>query len=264
MKKEFKQELPKWYEDLSDKKLILTNDIDSLLSCYVLGLSQGCEIQGFYSFKEMYFTNPKDNTGYIGVDLDAVRPKAKIFGNHVTYFENDNAISLNRGITRANYSKKFAGSTLITIMSLYDYDLKEFTTEQLEVLISIDTAFKQYFFSSSTFKRYYADILEYPEFIDIVKSHSKGYFYNIINKYKLYEQITIKDGYLHTKIDLEGLSNLFNIDLRLPQKKFTLIKKFDDYGLNLNEINLKDLESKKHKIFSSALVNKNFLKVSVS
>lgn len=262
MQKKFKNQLPNWYKDLNNAKLMLSNDIDSLSSCYVLSKLFNCEIKAFYDFKALYLTNIEDKKEYIGVDIDATNQKARVFGNHVTYFKNDNAISLNRDITRNNYTKKFAGSTLITIMSLYDIDISQFTTEQLEVLISIDTAFKQYFFDANLFKKWYIDILEYPEFVDIVQRHDKEYFYKIIRKYKLHELIHIDDeGYLYTNIDLKELSKLFNINLELPKVKFYKVKSFTNIGIDLNKNNI---EKFKNRVFSNALTNKNFVKLSVA
>lgn len=263
MNRDYITKFDKWFKNIDNKsdKLILTSDIDSLASCYLLNLLFSCEVKGFYDFSSIYFVDTNDKKGYIGVDLDATK-NARVFGNHVTYFNNERAISLNKDITRFNYTEKFAGSTLISIMSVYDIDINQFTTEQLEVLISIDTAFKQYFFNANLFKKWYIDILEYPEFVDIVQGHDKEHFYKIIRKYKLHEQIYIdNEGYLHTDIDLKGLSKLFNINLKLPTEQFYKYREFKNVGVDLNKINSKSLNKK--KIFSSALVRKNFLKMSI-
>ncbi|WP_160197114.1 hypothetical protein [Senegalia massiliensis] len=262
MQKEFKNKFNKWYEDLRDKKLILTNDIDSLASCYVLNRLFGCKVRGFYDFKQLGYTNSFDRKGFIGVDMDAVVKNATVFGNHVTYFKNPDVVSLNKDITRANYTNKFAGSTLITILSLYNIDLSSFTEEQLEVLISVDVAFKQYYFNKDLFKYYYNDILQYPIFTKIVGKHNKQYFYNIIRKYNLHKDINLKNGFLHTEIDLQGLSFLFDIDLTLPKDKFEVTHRFFDEGINLSPGNIKILEKERNRIFSSALIYKNTLKYS--
>lgn len=262
MKKEFKNKFNNWYEDLRDKKLILTNDIDSLFSCYILNWLFGCEIKSFYDFKKIGYIDTSDRKGFIGVDMDAVVKNAKVFGNHVTYFKNPDVVSLNKDITRRNYTQKFAGSTLITILSLYNIDLSNFTEEQLEVLISVDVAFKQYYFNKDLFKYYYNEILEYPIFTEILEKHDKQYFYNIIDKYNLHKDIIFKDGYLHTDIDLKALNKLFDIDLSLPSDKFEITNRFYDNAIQLNAGTIKYLEEERGRIFSSALIYKNTLKYS--
>jgi capsule polysaccharide export protein KpsE/RkpR len=61
--------------------------------------------------------------------------------------------------------------------------------------------------------------------------------------------------------DLKGLSKLFNINLKLPTEQFYKYRELKNVGVDLNKINSKSLNKK--KIFSSALVRKNFLKMSI-
>jgi hypothetical protein len=255
-----------WHKNLDHKHYIMFgDDIDSWVSTYILYKLFGCQIALFYDFGNIYHREGIDitkimNSKLVGVDVDLA--KNKCFGNHVTYIENPDCISLNRGIEYGNnnYLNKFAGSTLITILSLYDIDLSGFTVQQLEILISVDTAFKQYFFNSRIFKYYYEDVLEYPLFVEIVKGKTKNYFYDIIVKYGLHEKISIDDdGYLQTKIKLNELSEIFNIDLSLPQDKYIHFYDLQDRGMDLTQI--KDIDP--DKIFSSAVTNRNFVKASI-
>jgi hypothetical protein len=155
MNRDYITKFDKWFKNIDNKsdKLILTSDIDSLASCYLLNLLFSCEVKGFYDFSRIYF-------------------------------------------------------------------------------------------------------------VDIVQGHDKEHFYKIIRKYKLHEQIYIdNEGYLHTDIDLKGLSKLFNINLKLPTEQFYKYRELKNVGVDLNKINSKSLNKK--KIFSSALVRKNFLKMSI-
>ena len=54
MKKELKQRIPMWYEDITQYELCLTDDIDSLLSCVFLKEKFWTDIRMFYTFSKMY------------------------------------------------------------------------------------------------------------------------------------------------------------------------------------------------------------------
>ena len=54
-----KEKLPQWYKNINPKKdkLMLTGDIDSLLSCCLLKQLFDIEIKSFYDFKALYFAD---------------------------------------------------------------------------------------------------------------------------------------------------------------------------------------------------------------
>ena len=251
-----------WYKHLDHTySLMLSDDIDSWLTSKIIERDFGCKLDLFNSFSSLYFKEGVDiydlkRDKIIAIDIDI--SKNRCFSNHVTYINNPECINLNKGIS--SYYGKFAGSTLLTVLSLYNYDLSDFTEQQLEILISIDTAFKQYFFNANTFTKWYSDVLEYPIFIDIIKNRDKQYFYDIIKSYKLHEKIIVNNGHLETRIKLDELSEIFNIDLSLPQEKFepfycmqTVSMPLDDFKRVID----------KDKIFSSALTRKNYIVASI-
>lgn len=263
----YRNKFKDWYKEVDDTYNVMgSDDIDYLFSIHFLNRSFGCETYLFNDFSTIYCRedidiNELDGKKLIAVDLDTT--KGKCFGNHVTYLQNPFAINLNSGVQYGcqAYLSKYAGSTLITVLSLYDFPISRFTEEQLEVLICVDAGFKQYYFNKELFKYYYEDVLEYPQFIDIVSKHDKQYFYDIINKYKLYKKIYInKDGYLETKIKLDELSKLFNTELSLPNKKFKTVYYLQNRGMNMYRF-MREVED--NKIFSSACTGKTFIKASV-
>lgn len=269
MNKEYieKIEFEKWYKEIDNTyNLMMSDDIDSLSTALFLKNKFNCNIDMFNSFSDLYIsedTNLNDikREKLVGIDLDLA--KNNCFSNHVTYIQNQDCISLNKNIKGGcnDYFNKFAGSTLLTVLSLYNHDLNDCTPEQLEVLISIDTAFKQYYFNEELFKKYYDDILEYDTFQYILKNKNKDYFYNIIKKYKLHEKIYINsDGNLETNIQLDELSKLFNIDISLPKQKFNKFYNLETVALNERTF---QKEIDKEKIFSSAFTNRNFVCASV-
>lgn len=264
MKNEIKQKFPVWCNEIGIEKienLCLSDDIDSLFSCIILQkLFPHLKINVFYDFNNLYKTDKTDKTvkDCIGVDMDLVR--GKCWGNHVTV-NNPKSANLNTilGIGRDNYTSKFAGSTLLTILSYYNVDLSELNKKQLEVLICIDVAFKQYYFNKELFKKYYDDILEYPMFIKIIEKHNADYFYNIIKEYNLHEHIWIDilDNTLHTRIRLDKLGELFpHLSFSLPENEFKLHREFQI-------IQSPYIRHNKEQIFSCARTYKNALRYSI-
>lgn len=258
MKKEILEKFPKFLEEDYQYNLCLSDDIDSLFSCIILKKIKGYEIKWFYNFNSIYFADDyKGDTKCIAVDADLTNNR-RCWGNHVT-LENKNSANLNTilEIRQNNYTSKFAGSTLLTILSYYNVDLSDLSEKQLELLISIDVAFKQYYFNKNLFKKYYNDILEYPMFTNIIEKHDKEYFYNIILEYKLNEHIYIEDGKLKTNIELGKLQELFpNLSFSLPKNIFT---KKRDFEIVQNTYQ----KHEQNEIFSCARVYKDALRYSI-
>lgn len=271
MNKKFmkEKEFKSWYKDLNNKHLIGSDDIDWLASEYVLRQLFNCETTMFFDFKSIYCREDIDlksikASEIVAIDLDTT--KTQCISNHVTYLDNTDAINLNKKIPHgcSDYYKKFAGSTLVTILSLYDIDLSNFTEKQLELILCVDAAFKQYYYNNNTrklFKYYYNEVLELPELVAVVEKHDINYFYDIIDTYKLHEKIYIdKNGYIKTKLELDKISNVFNIDLSLPKRQFIKSYTMQSLGKNLHEFKR---TVDKDKIFSSAVTNNFFVKASV-
>ncbi len=146
-----RERLPDWYLKINPEKdkLMLTNDIDSLMGCSILRQLFDMEIKSFYDFKSIYFADGIERKGFIGIDLDTC--KGRTFGNHLTYYPNANAINLNN-VFNLKYYQKYPFSTTMLICWLYNIDIEKWTDEQLQVLLSIDTSFKGYYIDNSHFK----------------------------------------------------------------------------------------------------------------
>lgn len=255
--KEFKD----WYKNIDGVKhgLCLTDDLDSLASCKVLNKIFGIDIYGFFSFDTYYLSENRTDEKLIGVDLDLAKHKA--FSNHVTYIQNPEIISLNKGIDR-NYYDKFAGSTLITVLSLYNVNLDKLTDEQLRILLCVDSGYLQYHFNKDLFTYYYKDVLQYPQFIDIAKDTKEERFNYLQRIYNLKCKIQInQEGYLNTYIKLDELGDIFNIDLSLPKEQFISIQQYQNVGFNYYELQRKNITD--NMIFSSAITNKDYVKLSL-
>ncbi len=228
LNKEIIKRLPNWINTVGQYCLCLSNDIDSLMSCYYLTLHKKWDIKYFYDFYGLYKNHGIEVIPNTCIAIDADLYSGKCFGNHLTNNINKDAININSlcNIGRQNYYDKFAGSTLITILSILDIPIDNFTIEQQEVLLCIDTMFKSYYFNKKQATYYIDTILGYKELINILEKHDVDYFYKIIDKYNLYASIDMVDGYLRTDIKLNELNKLFGFNLELPSKEFLLCKKF--------------------------------------
>lgn len=262
MKQELREKLPTWYKDLEDCKLVLTNDLDSLLGCYLLNKYFGCEIKSFYDFNSIYFAKDTEKKNFIGVDLDTI--KGKTIGNHMVWYKNEDSINLNNHIN-VKYYKKYPFNTVMLILSLYDIDITQWTDEQLKVLLSIDSAYTGYYADSQHFVDVYTDWLDKLDFRfledRILKDMTPAKFSREV-KAKYYTNFTIrinKDGYLETDIDLDSLSKLFNDIIELPKDKFFLERSFTYEKINP----MKEIVPDKENIFSLAWIYKNTLKMSL-
>ena len=112
---------------------MFSDDIDSLFLSRFLELEFGCKLDLFNSFSTIYSKAGVDiyaltKGKVVGTDIDL--SKGKTFSNHVTYLQNPDCISLNKYIPYGckEYYGKFAGSTLLTVLSLYEYDVSSIIT----------------------------------------------------------------------------------------------------------------------------------------
>ena len=260
MKKNQTKNLPTWYKDTTKKyHTILTDDIDSLLSCAILKQVMGWNVEEIFLFKKKEKKHEGQNdksktkqdlkgktknaTQTEGIGVDLALHKGKCFDNHITRFSNidyKNEESINpnliENITRQNYTEKYAGSTVLLLWSLYDLQKEGLTDEVMMMLLGIDSAYLGYYDSryKKHVKHYLVDVLDLPEFYDCIERHTFEEFQNIQDKYKLKQKVTLKKGHVITKIDIDAINDtLFwdtdtNLQIELPQDKFYPDKCFID------------------------------------
>lgn len=284
MKEELKNKFPAWTQEINEKdKLILTDDLDSLFSVAILKKLFGCKIGAFYDFDTIYYNESIKNM--IGVDC-ALEMEIRTFCNHVTRLQaTDKVNTLSANVNnfyncinvqqRDNYFSKYAGSTTLMILSLYDcWDIlndgesNNFTHQQLKVLVSIDS----YFISAYNPARYRA----YDAFKGWQKALNLQQFQPIFDKYTKAElsqfqrekglkgniSTTYQNGKyrLNTTLDLEYLSELF------PSLDFSLDVEFDKcYKLATKQLQINSNTSKhdiSDRVFSLSVTRTNVCKYS--
>jgi hypothetical protein len=216
-----------WYKEINkeNQKLILTDDIDSLVSCSILHNKFGIEIGGFYDFKNLYYDMGLFFREDIYIDCDT--SKGKCFGNHYPIMGNKQAINLTH---RAEpYYKKYPFSTAILLLHLYDYDFNDFTDNQIRNLLLIDSAYKGYYSNVKKFQNIWIDWahkVNGEKLVEVAQNTSEKWWSVKSQELLTSEKIYINGkGSLETKLPLKIIES----EIGIP-----LIKDFD--GLELQNI----------------------------
>ena len=255
MKENIKDCFPEWWKTIDNERyyLVLTNDLDSWLSCLYLSKKFGVEIGGFYDFKSLWVNDKAIGKEPIYVDCDLTNGKA--FGNHVQGIANKQSINLNnRGINQSNYTDKYAGSTLMMLFSLYGESFNYFNDEQIKLLLCVDSWFKQRFTFPEKWDKW-VKIMELDFLNEIVTQNDKEYYYNLIREYGLNQNIeTDSNGKLLCGIDFEKITHSKGLFINNPNG-LVFDKKIKDFNtLNADtNIAMPDYVN----IFSSAMVYRN-------
>lgn len=243
MKEEYLQKVPTWYRDFTKYDVVLSDDIDGLVSTSALKYAKNWNVEYFYNFKTLYASNDvyfKENKAATRVwaDVSIVVQDAMTFDNHVNRvnlsdYTNPNAINPNvlSDITNENYYDKYLGSTALVIWSLYGIPLPETELGKM-ILLAIDTTFKG-FYGKDQYKRankhFLCDVLGLEELYEVQKRHTSKEFYQLFDKYNLNRKIEINgEGYLESSLDMEFLSDVLGIPVELPTKKMNKWAYFED------------------------------------
>lgn len=261
MHKELRELFPKWVHQKQNANLIMTNDIDSIVSCGVLKEVFGYEVNQYYSFAKLYQKNLEDKRENIGVDL--ATKQGKTYDNHLTRFycssiANPESANLNSilDISADNYTDKFAMSTAIMLWSLYDLPLPTSIEGKL-ILLSIDSGFKGHYDNRyNAVHTKYLEMLGFTELIDILNQYDINLFQSITRRLKEQDDRVYKrkNGELFTYLNLDNTSKHLGIHLEIPTGQFTTIQEFSNERFATSDTN--DL-MKNDSVFSFALTHRN-------
>ena len=232
-----KGKFPSWVKDIEKNPLILSDDIDSLMSYIFLRDHFNCKVRYYYDvngenwthklYKQKGYDYGFDTKKAIAVDL--ALEGYRCWDNHVIKVrdtDNTNKLSANLNVIDNiyldNYTNKWCVSTYITILSYYNIDISKWNREQLAILCSIDGVY--YPFRSERFKTIAAKHLKdlgYEFLIEFIENNIE-YIEQIKKELNLDGKIKVKDGKLTTDIKLDKLSDIFNTDISLPNYTFQL------------------------------------------
>lgn len=234
MKDLYLQKVPEWYKSEEKFDVVLSDDIDGIVSTSALKYAKGWDIEYFYDFSKLFVTGQtyfKENKNATRVWADvAIIRQEKTFDNHVSrknLTDKLNKLCINpnvlAGVTNANYYDKYCGSSALLIWSLYNIPLPKTELGKM-LLLTIDTTFKGFYGKKQQYrdanKHFLCDVLGLEELYEVLKRHTSNEFYELIDKYGLNQKTTMDSkGYLHTGLDLEFLSKELGIELSIPTDK---------------------------------------------
>lgn len=262
MKEQLKSRFPQWVNDKEQGKfnLCMSDDIDSLFSCKVLHSLLGYDVKYFYNFNSIYTAQHEKKPT---VCVDVAVEKGMTWDNHVVKISNSDIanpqsanINAINGINRDTYFTKYAGSTLLQILSYYDVPMPKSREARL-ILLCIDSAYKGHY--SNDFRavhRRYMEQLELYDLIDVLDATDDVTdFHEVRSKYNLSGKIKINEnGKLDTTINLAEMQGLFDVDLKMSEENF--IKTFQFMSCNAKPLPVTPGMSKPD-VFSFALTGRD-------
>lgn len=282
MNNKYEKMLPTWYKDNSPKDLILSNDIDSLLSIKLLEMIKpNWKLKYFYDFDSGLFATGKrsGSENAVGVDIALDYKGLKTFDNHVTSDNgkniNPNAINLNNvcGISSSNYSRKYCCSTALLIYSLFNIPLPKSDTGKA-LLLAIDSTYYSYFnpirknrWDWVNVHKHWFDVLELNELFEIEQKYKEEDFnkFSFINEAKIQLIDEWGDGDYTMYFPLERKDRIekeLEISLDIPADNFRLLKEVKAKSMNLDGRHKSDV-LKNQDVFSFAMTAKNHCNYSV-
>ena len=132
-------------------------------------------------------------------------------------------------VSRDNYTDKYAMSTALLLYALYDIPLPS-TEDGKLMLMAIDSSYLGYYDYKGRFRETQCNWLEkmgMEEIIRLQERHTLMDFEEVQRRYNSSKKILLNDsGFLETKMDLEGISKLLELDIILPNKQFEIRKEF--------------------------------------
>lgn len=262
MKQEIKELFPQWVNEKLDRNLTMTNDLDSLISCSLLNMLFGYEVNYYFSFKGLYRLNPSDKRKSIGVDL--ALKYGYTWDNHVTKindedYVNPHSANLNAiyGVSAENYTDKMAFSTTLQIWSFYDLPLPS-TDEGKLFLLTIDSAYLGHY--KQEFKSVHNDYLRQLGFEELIELLNRTPEWEL-EFLKINEHLSFRNGELYYPQHLiDYVEKMLGIKLILPKGKFTKVIDFISNGSKISELNRNIIGEQ--EIFSYALTGRNYIKYS--
>jgi hypothetical protein len=219
--------LPNWWKTINKdyNYLVLSNDMDSFLSCIFLKSKFGLEIKGYYDFKKgLYLStelSEEDRVYKEPIYVDVCMREGKCFDNHYSFLMNWNKemVTLNRNIGTNIYNQKYNGGTLPILVSLYEDDLENQSEIYFLNLLCVDGFYIGCYKSGGLYAdinyKWFRRLGLYEYLKPIIDAHDAKFFQDRIDRLQINRKIEItKDGYLE--------SNMKKLT-QLPTEKFELV-----------------------------------------
>lgn len=239
-----KKENP-WFWDLDQEyNLVVTDDLDSILSALLLmQYRPNFHIGYYFDFKEGLYENFLRKDGeMIGIDLSATN--IKCISNHVTALNKDdkvnpNDINLNyvdNWIDLSNYHSKYNLNTLCLVYSLLGLHPKD--DEEASLLLLPDSAFQAHYanpsYKDSYVQKQILEKMDLMELYDLMNRYDKSKFYQAQEYFRIKSKFYAGDDGIKSveQLNLEEMCRILGIDTRLLQELqglFFMIKRCKGY-----------------------------------
>jgi len=243
MENDYLQKLPQWYNDTAQYDLVLSDDIDGLVSTAAITYATGWQVGYFYDFDNLYINDrikDKRNKSVTRVWADiAYIGNEKTFDNHVTAASpadsiNRNSINPNifgqeKIVTNWNYYDKYVGSTALMVWSIYNLPSPQSEIGKM-VLLAIDASYKGHYFPGKWHdlnRHYICDVFGFPELYDVMRRHTEKDFRRLFDQYGLNRKICAAGGTINTYLDNTWLSDILGIPITIPEDNFIRFAKFN-------------------------------------
>lgn len=183
-----------WWKELNqnDYYTVLSNDMDSLLSCRALSNLFGIQVGGYFSFEKGLFLDKEVTKNKEPLFIDCCIMQGKGFDNHFSEVVNINKelFSLNRNVKV--YNEKYNGSTVMLIYALYRDILPSGVMQDedvLNMLLAIDSGYKGAYNAKYAYINYdWWNRIGIPEFEEIIRNRDINFFIDLTKK-KRYDRI---------------------------------------------------------------------------
>lgn len=274
--------VPKWvYRKNLNAVIVMSNDLDSLISCCMYSYLTGYPIGYFYDFETMSAIHPKDMRERIYIDI-AIK-KGKCIDNHVMRFTlyskvNMEAVNFNSiyEISSDNYYDKFAMSTLIILYAIFKDELPLPKSELGKMMIlAIDSGYLGFY--DNRYKEAFLRNLKalgLEELLEVLERHSLSEFQSITkrikgHKFEQFERCFITDKLQFSYSEehnrkankfLNKLSLLLGFPIALPNEGFEVTQQFHLCYKDAREV--EDLMSNP-RVYTYAFTAKNKIAVSL-
>jgi hypothetical protein len=157
-----------------DRRMIIGNDIDALLSAQFLQHTRGWSIAGFYNYTTLYVDPAIDPRECVWVDLDVHDPACCSIGHHILRPTPTDRIpghrssvnpNLLRGIDQTGFTHKYPLGTIHLLLWLHDFRIRNRRTAMLLLWLADSTWINAQRYRSNV-RDWLTNWISVPELID--------------------------------------------------------------------------------------------------
>jgi len=271
-----------WFWDIEQEyNLVVTDDLDSILSALLLmQYRPKWHIAYYFNFQEGIYEKSLDadinnKAERIGIDMSSPGGEGsvckKCISNHVTALQSDERINkndinlnyVNKFICLRNYHSKYNLNTLCLVYSLLGLQPK--TDEECALLLLPDSAFQAHYakaeYKDSGVQKQILEKMDLMELYDFMDRYDKDKFYKAQDALRIKSKFYVDDFEIKSSqdINMDYMCGVLGINSRLLQELQGL------FFMDQRHKSYTDLTSKsydKSKFSTFVVTSKNYVKFS--